>query len=387
VHRPQGTLAAFARGAGAPTGRLAAFEEAAARAFGVPHAVATGSGREAQALILSALDLAPGDEVLVPALTFHAVPATIARLGLKPVYVEVDPTTLLMDLRDLEARLGPRSRVVIGTHLMGLACDLDGLRDLCDRRGLVLVEDFAQAAGATYRGRPLGSFGAAAFTSLETVKPLNAFGGGLVTTTSAALAARVRAAADGRPGPDPVKLGLKVALGQLEALLAHPTAFGWLAWPLMGDGRRDGLIARYKARKKGAANHHVRLHPGQAEVGRHCLASLEAHLTERRRNAEALLALLPPDAWRPAVVAGSRPSYYQLVVRSEQPERCVSAARAQGVDVGRNVVEDVSGGACPVAARVAREALQLPCHPGLRPDELQRVARAVSPWLLRGPGA
>ncbi|MCP4872113.1 MAG: aminotransferase class I/II-fold pyridoxal phosphate-dependent enzyme [Proteobacteria bacterium] len=382
VHRPRGALRALVAGTLAPAGRVDAFEAAAAQAFGAGGAAATGSGRDGLRLLLEALDLTDGDEIILPALTFGAVPQTIAALGLVPVFVDVDPATLQLDPAAAEAAVGPRTRAVLATHLCGLLADVDRLGALCDARGLRLLEDFAQAAGARRHGRAAGSFGTAGFTSLETVKPLPAFGGGLVLCRDPALADRIRRAARARPAPDPRKLLRKAALGHVEAALADPRVFT-AAWPLFGGTGSEDRVAMYKARKKGAGNHGARLHPAQAAVGLRGLRGLRDHLRMRRGHAEALRGLLE-DRWTPCPEPDDEPAWYQLLARAEDPVGLQEAAAEAGVDVGRDVVEDLSEGRCPTAARLARELVQLPAHPALTRPDLERVARVTRPWLAPG---
>lgn len=370
------------RGAVAPSGRVETLEGSAAREFGTRWAMAVGSGREALALVLRALELGGGDEVLLPALTFHAVPETIRNLGFVPVFVDVEADTLQMDAVDLERKVSGRSRVVIATHLLGHVCDIDGIGDVCRKHGLTMVEDFAQAAGARHHGRPVGSFGRAGFTSLETVKTLSAFGGGLATTSDEHLAREVRAGALELPEPAISRLAGKVALGHVEALLARPGAFSVLAWPLFVAAGGEGIVSGYKRHKRGAGNQHARLHPAQAAA---CLVSLEdlaAHVEDRRRNADRLLSLLPEGMWRQRVREGDEPAWYQFVVRVHAPEHCARACLLRGIDVGLGVVMDVSEGECTRAAGLAREVAQLPCHPWLREEDLVRVSREVEPWLV-----
>ena len=384
VHRAPATLRGLVRGAVRGQRTVADLQREAADAFAVGHAIVTGSGRRALTAILEALALSPGDGVLLPALTFHAVPHTIAGLGLRPVFADVDPETFLLPPTAVARH--PDVRVVLATHLFGLVCDLDELGRRCAEGGARLVEDFAQAAGARWRERPVGSWGDAGFTSLETVKPLAAFGGGLVTTSDPALARRVEESEYALPAPDVSKLASKVALGQLEAALGDPRFFS-LAWPLFTGGlgtdasrRSEGWIQRYKARKQGVGNHGARLHPAQAEGARRGLAHLDHHLSRRRtRAAELLTALGGRGAAR--VIAGSEPAWYQLVVRVSDAEACADDARRAGVDLGPGVATDLSEGRCPNAARLAGELVQLPCHPNLDNRDLARVAEVVGPWL------
>ena len=378
--RPRGSLAALAAGILRPSGRLAAFEREAAASFAVRHAVCTGSGRLALALLLRALGLRAGDEVLLPALTFHAVPSTVERLGFRPVFVDVDPRTALIDPREVARCAGPRTRAVLATHLFGLPCPMAELQAVCDQREVALLEDLAQAAGARAGGRPLGSLGRAGFTSLETVKLLPAYGGGLLLTSDDGLAARLRQEASTLEPPDRGRLARKIAMGHLEAALGHPPLFT-LAWPLFDrEADTETWVGRYKRRKQGAGNHDAALSPAQAAAGQLALRSLEAHVAARRRNADRLHEHLA-GCWFPAVEPAAEPGWYQVVVRVRDAQECVAAGRAAGIDVGRDVATDLSGGACPVAAELADELVQLPSHPPLDDADLRRVADTVRPWL------
>jgi dTDP-4-amino-4,6-dideoxygalactose transaminase len=369
----------LASGALQPEARIAEFEGAAAHAFAAGGAVATGSGRDALALILGALGLVAGDEVILPALTFGAVPRTIEGLGLTVRFVDVQERTLQIDPDAAAAAIGPRTRAVLATHLCGLLADVERLGAICEQAGLFLLEDFAQAAGARRHGQAAGTFGVAGFTSLETVKPLPAFGGGLVLTRESALADRIRASAEARPGPDGRRLVKKIVLGHVEAALTHPRVFT-AAWPFFRGPKAEARVAGYKTRKRGAGNHGARFHPAQAAAGLRALASLEAHLSRRRENAEMVRRLLL-DRWTPEPEPGDEPAWYQLLARAEDPGGLQAAAAEQGVDIGRDVLEDLSGGACPTAARLAPELVQLPSHPGLRGDDLHRVAAVTRGWL------
>lgn len=380
VHRPRGTLAAAVLGALLPADRLADFERLAAATFASRHAVAVGSGRLALKLLLRGLHLDAGDEVLVPSLTFRAVPAAVAEVGLTPVLVDVDPRTALIDAEAVQRHAGSRTRVVLATHLFGLPCDMDRLAEVCADRDLILAEDFAQASGARSQGRPLGSIGRAGFTSLETVKLLSAFGGGLVTTSDDDLADDIRRSAAELAPPHPRRLSTKVALAQVEAALAHPGPFT-LAWPLFTrEIDSETWVKRYKRRKQGAGNHDAAIHPAQAAVGSLGLRHLEAHVAARRRNAGVLRDALS-GKWFPVVADGDEPGWYQVLVRTADPQGCAAAARSAGIDVGRAVATDLSGGACPTAAQLARELIQIPNHPPLGEGELRRVADVVRPWL------
>ncbi|MFI5496373.1 DegT/DnrJ/EryC1/StrS family aminotransferase [Actinoplanes sp. NPDC051859] len=159
---------------------------------GTRHCAAVVNGTAALELALAALDLAPGDEVLVPALTFIGTAIPVVQRMLVPVFVDVDPVTYTMDPVRAEAAVTPRTRAILVVHLHGLPADMAALRAVADRHGLALIEDAAQAQGATYRGRRAGALADIAATSLNVVKNLPTCGeGGLVTTDDDTLFERV----------------------------------------------------------------------------------------------------------------------------------------------------------------------------------------------------
>lgn len=173
--------------------KVAAFEERFAALHHAPHCVGVNSGTSALHLALLALGVGPGDEVVVPALTFVATSWAVSYTGATPVFCDVEEATGLMDPESLERVMGPRTKAVIPVHLYGRACDMDAICGLAGERGAAVVEDACQAHCAEWKGRRVGTFGAAACFSFYPGKNLGAAGeGGAVLTSDDALAARVR---------------------------------------------------------------------------------------------------------------------------------------------------------------------------------------------------
>lgn len=172
---------------------LEAFEAEFAAYCGTEHAVGVGNGLEALHLILRALDLGPGDEVLVPTNTYIASWLAITHTGAKPVPVEPDPATNNMDPARVEAAITPRTKAILAVHLYGQTADIDPILAVARRHNLKVIEDSAQAHGARYHGRRAGSLGDAAGFSFYPGKNLGACGdGGAVTTNDPELARRVK---------------------------------------------------------------------------------------------------------------------------------------------------------------------------------------------------
>lgn len=170
-----------------------AFERDCAAALGVRHAIGVSSGTDALLLALMALEVGPGDEVLLPAFTFFATAGAVARLGASPVWCDVDPHTFNLDLKDAARKVGPRCKVIMPVHLFGQSMDMPAVIAFARAHKLRVVEDAAQSMGARWQGKPTMAWGEFGATSFFPSKNLGGFGdSGLVTTSDDALGERAR---------------------------------------------------------------------------------------------------------------------------------------------------------------------------------------------------
>src|ERR1700693_544907 len=224
------------------------FEQAWAEYCGVSHAVGVANGTDAIQVILTSRDIGPGDEVVVPANTFVASAEAVVLAGATPRFADVNPETLLRPAADLEAAISPRTRAVLVVHLYGQMPDMDELCRTADKAGVVLIEDAAQAHGATWNGRRAGSFGRAGSFSFYPGKNLGAFGdAGAVVTGDAVLAERIRRLRDhGRALGSHyrhVVIGTNSRLDALQAVVLTAKLARLDAW---NEARRS-IVARYRA--------------------------------------------------------------------------------------------------------------------------------------------
>lgn len=169
------------------------FEESIAAYLGVKFAIGLASGTDALVLALRALNVGAGDEVIIPAYTFFATAGTVMSVGAKPVIVDIDPVTYEIDVTKIEERITPNTKAIIPVHLYGHPADMDPILEIAQKHSLKVIEDNAQAFGATYRGRKTASMGDIGCLSFFPTKNLGAFGdGGMVVTNDPALAERMR---------------------------------------------------------------------------------------------------------------------------------------------------------------------------------------------------
>ncbi|MFO7676584.1 MAG: DegT/DnrJ/EryC1/StrS family aminotransferase [bacterium] len=231
---------------------LAGFETELARLVGTDRAFGVKSGTDAIILGLEALGIGPGDEVITTPFTYFATVEAIVRAGATPVLADIDPATLCLDPDACAAAVTPRTRAVLLVHLFGHCADLDRFAELCRARSLLLVEDAAQALGATWRGRPLGSFGAAATFSFYPTKNLAALGdAGAVVTSDPVAASRLEQLR--RHGRDDegrhVRWGWNSRLDEIQAALLRRSLPALAA----DTARRRELARRYDEALTGLA--------------------------------------------------------------------------------------------------------------------------------------
>lgn len=171
----------------------AAFESSFAEYLGVENCVAVGNGTDALEIALQAIGVGPGDEVIVPANTFIATAEGVSNIGALPVFVDIDPATYNIDPAEIEEKITDRTKAIIAVHLYGLPADMNGVMAIAGQHSLKVLEDCAQAHGATYKGQKVGTIGDVATFSFYPSKNLGAFGdAGAIVTNSAEVAARAR---------------------------------------------------------------------------------------------------------------------------------------------------------------------------------------------------
>jgi len=328
-----------------------AFEAECAGYLGVPHAVGVSSGTDALLVALLALGVGPGDEVICPAFTFVATASAVARTGARPVFADILPDTLNLDPASTAAALTPRTRAILPVHLFGRCAAMEELLAIAAPRGLAVIEDAAQAFGATHAGRKAGALGTLGCFSFFPTKNLAGFGdGGLVTTADPALAARARAlrAQGARQKHRHEVVGGNFRLDALQAALLRAKL------PRIGES--------LAARRAGAARYDARLGGAGLPIALPSPPALEEH------------------------------TFNQYVIRLRDPAlrdplRSFLAARGIGSDVYyptplhlQPCFADLRQpeGSLPVAEAAARQVLALPIFPGLSAEEIDRVSEAIA---------
>ncbi|MFM7805230.1 MAG: DegT/DnrJ/EryC1/StrS family aminotransferase, partial [Verrucomicrobiota bacterium] len=225
---------------------VAALEQEVAAFCGAAHGIGVNSGSDALTLALKALDIGPGDEVITSPFTYIAPAESIHQLGAKVVFADIDPRTFTLDAADVARRITSRTKALLPVHLFGQAAPLGDLLPLCERHGLSLVEDCAQAIGATWQGRGLAGIGRIGCLSFYPTKNLGAIGdAGAIVTDDPALAERAAELRNygQRQRYEHVSLGLNSRLDEIQAALLRAR----LTWLREFTERRRAVATAYRA--------------------------------------------------------------------------------------------------------------------------------------------
>ena len=318
-----------------------AFETEFAAASGARFAVGVASGTDAIGLALRALDIGPGDEVIVPALTAAFTGLAVIACGATPRIVDVEPATLTIDPAACAAAVTSRTRAIVPVHLYGQAADMAAIHQVARRHSLAIVEDCCQAHLATANGVPVGTGSHAAAFSFYPTKNLGALGdGGAVVATDEALASRLRRLRNGgqRDRYHHLEAGVNSRLDEIQAAILRARLPLLPAW----TGRRRQLASQYRSQLPGGVQPVTERDPGHVY-----------HLFPIRLAGRDALSEHLANAGIGTLIHYPVPLSAQDAFAAYEPPDC------------------------PVAARAAAELLSLPLHPRLTDADVTRVVRAV----------
>ncbi len=376
---------------------VARFEDAFAAWQGASQVLFVPSGRMGLYLILEAAGYPRGAEVVVPAFTYFAIPAVLQNLGLRVVYADVDPGTFEISADTVSKVLTEKTRAIIPTHLFGRTCPMHGLEDLARKQGVDLIEDCAQACGATVDGVRAGSRGRAAYFTFGITKNFSTYSGGIVATQDDALAQTMRARMADFIAPTRGALIKQGITAGAMNVATQRAVFNLSLAPVLRRARvadADPVHTRFEeavAPISDAQLGRLRWRPGaaQAQAGLRQLETVDARNEERRRVGAALLAALEASGV-PGLPAPAEPGgdhiYVSFALRRAARERFGRALRRTGVDFSPGYMTACSRlpalggrpGSCPQAEAVEQEVVHIPLYPGLGARDIERIATGVA---------
>ncbi len=324
--------------------RVRAFEERFAESCGVKHAIATSSGTTALHIAVLAHDIGPSDEVVTSPFSFIASANCALYTGARPIFVDIEPDFFTIDPAKIEERITPKTKAIIPIHLYGQACDMDAIMAIAEKHNLAIIEDACQAHGATYKGRPVGSFGTACY-SLYATKNMTTIEGGMILTSDDQIAERARLLRNhGSPKTyEHVILGYNMRMTDLVAAI--------------------GLV------QIGKLNEWNSIRRANA-----------AYLTDGLSKIKGVVT--------PKVREDAEHVFHQYTIRIPDRDNAAQKLREKGVGVGIHYPTPIHkqplyqqlgySDSLPVAETASREVLSLPVHPSLTKDDLDTIVDAIA---------
>jgi perosamine synthetase len=372
-----------------------AFEEKFARFIGAKHAVMTPSARFSFYLLLQAMGIGADDEVVIPSLTYFAIPSIAVTAKVRPIFADVGLTTRVLDPVAFEQAITKRTKAVVPTHLYGTPCDMDPILAIAKKHGLKVIEDCAQSTGARYKGRRVGSFGTAAYYTFGLTKNITTLSGAMITTDDDQIADFCRGQIATMTPADLAKSRKEAVTGVGMMFATHPYIYPWTLHQVIKWGNRFGKDpihepfgepeVLYPEIPKGfykSAPRAVNAAVGSKQVDR-----IEELNGARIRNGRYLDDHLRNVAGitLPTYPEGAEPIYMSFVIAHPKRDALMKALRCRGIDTTFGYMNDCSDHELfpefrrpsPNAVQIKRDQVHLPVHPRMDEKDLAHMVEAV----------
>ena len=373
----------FLKGAISDSQLISTYEQEFANTVGAQYAFGYSTGRMGLYSILEALNIGPGDEIIIPAFTCTVVPNAIIYRRATPIYVDIDPITFNIDIAQVKKKITSKTRALYAQHTFGLICDVENLNILGKKYSIPVIEDGAHALGASWKGFPVGSLTDVAFFSTDHSKVINTLYGGMVTTNNKDLAKKIKSIHDRTPSLS-IQQQKKICRTFLIEFPLFRASFYWAGWFLYRLANRLGLIFTFndelKTQKPLDYPYPTKLCGFQAKLGISQLKKLKNNLKHRRelgvileKRFNWLQDKLTPDISNHAFLR------YSFLVKNRK--KFIKNFRAnfdlgiwfQSIAHGRQSDFEKIGyqaGSCPVAEKVAKHIVNFPTHERIDRDFL-----------------
>lgn len=363
---------------------ISTFQKKFAQYTRVKYAITTSSGRDSLRLILTSLNLKKRDEVILPSYTFHAVPRVVKELGLTPIFVDIDKNTCNINPDLIEDKITKKTKVIIATHLFGRPCDLKKINKIANKNKIYVIEDAAQALGASCLNKKVGSIGIAGFFSLETTKPINTFGGGIITTNNDKLAMDIISKIDSYPFPSLSKLIKKIAISYGEFFLTRSIPFSLLVWPILVITSFFNInwINKYKKSKNVSKKSAYKFTNLQALIGLKQLSSLDLRNNKKIIYAELLSKKLNKTIQVLTDDKNDVNIYYSYVIRCQNKNKVSKKLLFHGIDNYNEIMQDCeklfNNKISNNTDIIKKTALKIPLHSWFTKSHINYISRSIN---------
>ncbi len=373
---------------------LGYFEREFARYIGVSDAIAVPSARMGLNLVLSALQLNKGDEIILPSLTFFSIPAMIRYMGFVPIFVDIVPTTYLIDLERVEERITGKTRAIIPTHLYGQPVNMERVCEIAKKHNLLIIEDCAQSSGARFKGQRTGSLGDIGYYTFGPTKPFTTLGGGMITAKDPKVAHKIRGAMQDFAPVSRVSVLKAAVKGAAMKAATNRCVFGAFLWPALRALRvfgKDPIEESFREPVEpttGIPSHFFKkMTSVQGDVGASQLRRIDGLSAIRHRNGKYLTERLEgaQDLIVPTINEDAEHIFTSFVVQTSNREYLARELLRRGVDTAKGYMSACSDldmfkdshFECPNATTAVANMLHLPVYHTLKVKELEYIASSV----------
>lgn len=363
------------------------FEEQFANYIGIKYAISTYSGTLSLCLCLDALDIKEGDEVILPAYMVPEVVEVMKGYKAIPVFIDIDPITNNMDPRLIEGKIGQKTRAIVMVHIYGQPCDIEKISKMARTYNLKIIEDCAQACGAEYKGRKIGTFGDVAYFSFGVMKNMNTLGGGMIVTDNKELAYKINKKIEKFPYPKKMQLIKKYLSSSVMAFFTSRVMFTVAVYPflrvldlinpnylyraLYGNKKTDPDMKGISLKKYRLCYTNL-----QAKIGLEQLKTLEANNYIRIKNARMFNEIFENNGFKyPKTIMGAKNIYLNYVIQASNRKLSMERLLKIGIDTTNGYIESFSD--AYFSNLLAQNNIYLPIQHPLSKDIILKIAQTV----------
>ena len=378
---------------------IAIFEDRFARYIGCKHAISVSSGKMALNLILKTLLLNPGEEIIVPAFTVPEVIDIIINRKLRPVFVDIEFETYNIDPDLLEKKISVKTKAILLTHIFGQSSQIERIISIAKKYKLEIIEDAAQACGAEYKNKKIGSFGRVGYFSFGSLKNLNTVGGGMIVTNDTALAEKIRQKIGNFRRPSLIKCISDFLCTIVISILTHPVLFSLLTYPLLcllrfTKYKNASFFQQAEFTKEKIDKDKVKYANFQAAIGVIQLKNIKEYNTKKQHNAYLFNRLLKEEKQIKTFpeLKDSNNVYLNYVIRVDNRDKLIKRLFLKGIYLSKGAIRSCPNikrfsefySPCPKSLILEKQNIYLPIHPLIREKDVFRIADLLKEAVKEG---
>jgi len=361
------------------------FEKAFAKYLNAEYATATASGKLSLYLCLKALGAKEGDEIILSAYNVPEIIPVIKKFGLKPIFIDINPKTFNINEKLIKKKISKKTRFLLMTHLYGLPCNIKEILKICKKNNILIIEDAAQACGAEYENKKVGSFGVLSYFSFGLYKNLNTLNGSMIISNNAKLDRKIRKIINNFHPPKKRDLQKNIFKTYLIYLATNKFIFSFLTYYLilLSNLLSTSIVYRIMNNKTETEfdssyfleKYQYSYTNFQAKIGLLQLKQLDLNNKKRIKNAQLLSKLLKKTNLQTIKINKKiKPIFLNLVIKNKKRNIIKKKLIKKGIDCSEGYLKSFSKNDCPESYKAENENLHIPVYPSLKCKDIRKIA-------------